>query len=183
MCKILSVTTNKNYKILEIDSIKKFLNIVSPKDDAFLEELYFSSIEFAENLLGICLGEKKYIIEYKNTGVPKAQINLKYNTVQKINSCKTIDFFGNEKNIENFSFSQETQKLFFKDYIFIKKSSIIVNQESKIDESYKNFESIKTKLLRHINILYKNRNSYIFQKNDIDSHIASIYQEMMHLLK
>jgi hypothetical protein len=182
MSKILSIEQNKNYKILTIESIKKFLNIVSQKDDSFLEELYLAATEYSENLLGICMGEKKYTIEYQII-MKNLEIKLKYGPIQKIDSCKIINSNGGESQLKDFEFSKETQKFFLKSHIFDKNSSIIISQQSKIDESYKNFESIKIKLLKHINILYKNRNSYICEKNNIDSHLKSIYQDLIFLLK
>lgn len=187
MSKIISIQKNKDYKILSIDEIKKFLNIISEKDNDFLEKIYSSVCETASNFLGFFIGEAEIKIHYYKFQYYSSQIilDLKFGPVSEIKSINLIDEKGNIFEIKNFKFFQDEQKLIFEknpNEILTSNFFIEIIQNSKIDSNHKNFETIRSKLLRHINIVYKNRNSFIFEKNDIDSQISNIYQDLLKLL-
>ena len=93
------LNNNKNYKLINIEEIKNFLNIASNKDDKLLELCYFSAISTAENILGVCLGDKKYKITYNSKNIKNQSIDLEYGPVLNIES---INF--NNGNQEKYYF-------------------------------------------------------------------------------
>jgi hypothetical protein len=189
MSKIISIKRNKNYKILSIDQIKKFLNIISDKDNEFLEEIFFSVSEFAGNLLGICIGEAEIKIHYNKVFLYSSRIiiNLKFGPVFYIKSINLINEKGEPFEIKDFIFLKDKQQIIveknFNQFVLTNENFFFeIVQDSKIDSDYKNFETICTKILNHINIVYKNRNSYIFEKSNMEREIMSLYQDLFKLL-
>jgi hypothetical protein len=192
--KIYILEDNKNNVFLDLSLIKKYLNISneSTKDDNFIIELYSSIINYVENLLYICLGEKKYKIQY-DFYLNQACINLIYNPVIEIESIFFLTSDNKEIEIKDFNFLPDNQsiifknqELFFDDNIFInpfqRKYSVFVVQKSKFNNFEKNYDLMKSKILQHINILYKNRNFFSFDNKNLaeyNSSIKNIYSDLI----
>ncbi len=185
MYKVISCINHKEYMIISLEEIKNFLRIISSKDDDFLKNLYFSAIEYAEDLTGLCLGQKQYIINYY---INNNSINLAYNQVKSIDSCYIIRNNLTKEKIEKFIFLEDTQSIYiendFYNYGFSCKSLILqVSQNSFFDQNDRNFEKIKTKILTHIDILYKNRNEYISDKVSARKLINNLYHDLVMVLR
>lgn len=158
MQKNLLVINNYNVNPIGIDIVKSFLRITTAEDDAMLQLLLDSAIEYAENKFEMVIGKKNYLYticgDY-NIAIPRSPV-IAVNSVQ----VDGIDI----------SFQLNGRYLKISDQIFEKEVKINFTAENS------NISNIlKIAILRHVFFLYENRSTLKFDTKDVDT----IYQPLV----
>lgn len=179
---ITIIEENQENAILNLDQIKKFLNVNSDRDNELIKKCFAYAISQAENILGICLGYKKYELL---DGLKRFSKNLHIGPgpIIKIEQVVLIDKQQNINLSENndYYFCPLNQIIIFNTN-FSQNYIVKVIFWSKFDNTCINYQNICNKLLIHTNLLYKNRLNIYSEKQDLNVLIQRIYADLLVLL-